>query len=397
VNQDFPRVYRTSGKGRAVYLFLGVVVIALSVVGGVFFLVDAEFVEIGWLMATTCACFLLLGSYVVASALRTCVVLHADAIELHGVFSMRRMAREDIAGRRLLPMQHGPPVIKLFPRFTQVRAQTLTQYLETDPAFDAWFAGIPDIDAEEKQASLDALLEDPEVTGSKEERLARLKRARRIAGVIVFATFVICGWLWIYPHPYELAIVCTALLPWIAVLTAVRGGAVYRINPKHNDVGADLTAAVMVPGFALLVRAIIDGHVFDWEKLLMLAIAATAICVLLLTWLVRGLRADKGSVAAMGLIMMAYGYGVVALANVQLDDSEPVTYPARVLGAHVSSGKGTTHYLKLGPWGPRTNAEDVDVGREYYALASQRESVCVYLYRGALAARWFVVWDCPRE
>ena len=397
MDQDFPRVYRTGGKGRTIYLSLGLILIALSLFGGVHFLRDTYDSATSGLFICICGAFLLLGAYIVASALRTRVVLHADAIELHGAFTMQRMAREDIAGRRLLPMQHGPPVIKLFPRFTQVRAQTLTQYLKTDAAFDAWFAGIPDIDAEERQAALEALLEDPELTGSKEEKLAELERARRIARWITSATFVVCGWVIFYPRPYDLAIACAVIMPWIAVITAARGGPLYRVNTSPHDVGADLSAAVMLPGFALALRALFDGQVFDWEKLLMATIVATAICVFLMVWLLRELRADTGTIGIVGLIMMAYGYGVVGLANTRLDDGEPTTYPARVLGAHVSSGRSSSHYLELGPWGPRTAAEDVDVGKEYYAIGSQRETVCVYLYPGALGARWYVVWDCPAD
>jgi len=37
----------------------------------------------------------------------------------------------------------------------------------------------------------------------------------------------------------------------------------------------------------------------------------------------------------------------------------------------------------------------VDVGRDYYERAAHRETVCVYLFRGALDVRWYEVWDCP--
>ena len=77
--------------------------------------------------------------------------------------------------------------------------------------------------------------------------------------------------------------------------------------------------------------------------------------------------------------------------------SEPVPYAAKVLGSRISTGKTTSYYLELGPWGPRKESEEVDVGREYYERGSHRKTVCVYLFRGAFGIRWFQVWDCPRN
>jgi hypothetical protein len=108
------------------------------------------------------------------------------------------------------------------------------------------------------------------------------------------------------------------------------------------------------------------------------------------------LPALRASFALFGVLMVAYAYGVVALANFRLDTSEPEVYPVPVLGAHVSSGRTTSYYLKVGPSGPRKEPEDVDVGGDYYPRASHLETVCVYVFRGALGARWFEVWDCPR-
>jgi len=393
MNHVFPRVYRTGRAGRGFYIGLGAVAVTLSLAGAAFFLyfTDDPPASKG-LFGGICGAFALMGVYLIAAAFRTCVTLASDAIEVREMFSTKRMSRDEIAGRRLLPQQYGPPLIRLVPRYTGGKSLTLIPYLKTDAAFEAWFANIPDIDAEEAQASLESMLDDAGLKGSPQEKLAELERARRLAGGIRNATLAVCAWVWFYPHPYDLAVACAALIPWVAVEIAARGGSLYRLNPKPNDVGADLSTPVILPGFALTIRALFDSQVLDWEKMLMMTIVATALCVLLLVWRVRELRESFG---LFGLLMVAYAYGVVALANFRLDDSEPTVYAVPVLGAHVSSGKTRSYYLKLGPWGPRTEPEDVDVGSEYYQRGSNRETVCVYLYRGALQMRWFEVWDCP--
>jgi hypothetical protein len=398
MNHAFPRVYRTGRSGLVFYVGLGGIALVLSIAGGAAFLLLADKTPgSNWLVCSLCAGFALLGAYILATGLRLRVVLEADAIELHGVFLTKRGLREEFSGRRLFPMQYGPPVIKLYPRYSHGSVLTLPQYLKTDAEFDAWFAAIPDIDAEEAKASLDSVLEDSGLEGSKDERLAALTKARRIAQWLRWVALAVTGWLWFYPHPYDLAVACGVVAPWLAVIVAARGGPLYKLNPRPNDAGADLSVSVMTPGFALAIRALFDTHIFDWQNMLLATIVATAVCMLIMWWAVGELRASTGTTAVIALLMVPYVYGTVTLANMEFDASEPVPYAAKVLGSHIGSGKTREYYLKLGPWGPRAESEDVDVGSEYYGRGSHRETVCVYLFRGAFGIRWFEVWDCPRN
>jgi hypothetical protein len=398
LNGEFPRVYRLRRGWRNTFVGLGAIFAVGGIVGALFAGRMSEFFAGQVVMAVVFSGFALLGVFTMLGMLRTRVVLHAETIELHGVFSNRSLWRPDIAGRRLMPMQYGPPVIRLVPRAeSPSRPIVMPQFLETDSAFEAWVAAIPDIDAQEATAALDALLADPAIPGSEDEKLAGLARARRIAQRLRWLALGVAGWLWIYPHPYDLAVLCGVAVPWLAVIVAARGGPLYKINGKDNDASANLLAPVITPGFALLIRAMFDTQIFDWQDMLLATIAATAVIMLVMWWAMGELRASASSTAVIALLMVPYAYGALALANRELDASQPAPYVAKVLGSHISSGKTTSYYLKLGPWGPRNEAEDVDVGREYYGRGSRQETVCVYLFRGALGIRWFEVWDCPRE
>ena len=273
----------------------------------------------------------------------------------------------------------------------------MPQFLETDAVFEAWMAGIPDMDAQEAGASLDAFLQDPALAGTDEEKLAELERARRLAQRLTWAALAVSGWVWFCPHPYDLAIVCAAVIPGIAVVLAARRGPLYRLNPYRNDVGANLVVPLTASGWVLAIRALFDTHVFDWQDMLMVTAALTAIWMLILWVAVSELRASPGNTALLALLMIPYCYGLATLANKELDRGEPERFQAQVLGSRISSGKSTEYYLELGPWGPQAEADEVDVGRGYYARGSRQKTVCVYLYRGALRIRWFEVWDCPRS
>jgi len=391
LNGDFPRVYRLRSGWRNTFVILGAVFAVGGLTGVIFVREMSAFFAGQVVMAVLCLGFALMGAYTVLDMLRTRVVLNAETIELKGAFSKRSLWRPDIEGRRLTT------VIRLEPRRESLsRAMELPQYLATDAAFDAWMATIPDLDSAEAEASLNALLEDSSIPGSDDERLSALVRARKIASRLTWASFAITGWLWVYPHPYDLAVACAVALPWVAFIVAALGGPLYKFSPERNDAAANLSGPVMLPGFALMIRALFDTQVFDWQDMLLATIATLAVCMLFMWWSMRELRESKAAVAAIALLMIPYAYGTAALANMRLDPGEPERFEATVMGSHITRGKSTEYYLELGPWGPQSEAGDVEVGRDYYERGSRQETVCVYLYRGALGVRWFQVWDCPR-
>jgi hypothetical protein len=90
---------------------------------------------------------------------------------------------------------------------------------------------------------------------------------------------------------------------------------------------------------------------------------------------------------------LAYGYGAVVAYNCVFDTATPHVYPATVLNKHTSSGKTTTYYLEVGPWGPRVAAEDVTVTEETYDHIMPGDSVRIYQSPGRLGVPWFVVGE----
>ena len=93
-------------------------------------------------------------------------------------------------------------------------------------------------------------------------------------------------------------------------------------------------------------------------------------------------------------LVLAYGYGVVALGNAVLDRSIGTPYATTVYGKHVTSGRNRTPKLRLAPWGPRTTEDDVTVPWDLYRSASVGQTVCVLLRPGAFGIRWYRLAPC---
>jgi hypothetical protein len=78
-------------------------------------------------------------------------------------------------------------------------------------------------------------------------------------------------------------------------------------------------------------------------------------------------------------------------ANALLDDAAPEEFEAQITDKHISTGKSTTYYLTLAPWGPRTEAEDITVTQDFYEQASVGETIPLLLYPGALEVPYLIV------
>ena len=94
-----------------------------------------------------------------------------------------------------------------------------------------------------------------------------------------------------------------------------------------------------------------------------------------------------------GLIMTAYAYGGLVLANTLLDTSKPQMFRTIIVDKHITSGKTTTYELRLEAWGP-VPPGTVSVSRELYESVIPGLIACPLLSRGALGIPWYVVVRC---
>jgi hypothetical protein len=398
VGSEFPRTYRQTRAYRGSMYACGIALAAGALVGiGYAFAMEDQAGGLPALIVFGCVPVLLGGIAMILSGAGTRVVLQPDAIEVHGLWRTKRMVRTEIAGRRAHQMESGGPGMRLLPRYTSDDSLALPQSLKTDAEFYAWFADIPDVDAKERQASLDEYLRDNSEAGSAEEKMQRLRNAARVSRYFAWITIAVFFWVAVYPHPYDPAVLIAAMLPWLAAGLSVARGSVYRLDTTANDVRINLFPTLVLPGFALMLRATFDSDLLDWGRAVWMTavggIAGIGLCVIF----VRELRTQRASQVALSMLILPYSYGVVVLGNMKLDSADADQFRTQVLDASIDTSNGRRFNLRLAPWGPRSEAEEVDVGQAFYKRTTKGDTVCVYVHRGAFAIRWFEVWDCPSK
>jgi hypothetical protein len=391
---DYPRTYLVRVWARGLLIIVG----CLAIAGGVGLYLMSARGPAGFAMPVlpVIVGFVLFGAWLLAAVWRSKVVLTGDAIEVHGLLTVRRLARSEIAGRRLLRVNYGQTVTEIVPNTPGVKPLKFSaSSMQTDSVLNSWLGALPDLDANEAQASEAEIASDPELGHTPEERLARLARARKLASAFNAVSFAACMWGFFYPRPYSAALLSAALLPWAAILLVARSGGLYRLNTERNNVRPNLAGAIWMPAFVLLMRAVLDVGVLDWQRALIYTVlAAVVLCWAALTSDTT-LRARRAAALAVFALSCTYGYGAVVLGNAELDHAPGNQYRVAVLARHVSRGsKSTTYYLTLAPWGPRTQPKDVSVSWALYSRTPSGATVCVHQGPGALDISWYVVRAC---
>lgn len=220
------------------------------------------------------------------------------------------------------------------------------------------------------------------------------RRLKAVAKYLNGGTVVLGIAAFVLPDYHHLATTLLIALPWVAVWLVARLQPLYRFSGKRNH--PNLVLPLFLPGLLLTAQALTEAHTFDVSGPLILA------CCGGLALTAAALRADPGfrqqrwTTILICVFLLSYGFGAGLEIDMLADSSPATIYHTQVLAKRASHGsKSTTYYLKVGPWGPITGADEISVPASRFHATHTGETICVYVGRGALLVPWYHVWDCP--
>jgi hypothetical protein len=391
----FPRTYAPT-LGWKVFLFGGgCAFVAAGAAIAWFFRAEPSLGLVLWMQFAGLACAAL-GGWLVAFGARYRMVVHRDSVEVHGVFEVRSLRKDQIAGRRLVEVRNSTPLIVIVPKDPAQRALTVSQTIRIDDEFHAWLQELPDQDALDERRFAAEVAANPELGSTPHEREQRVAKLRRMTQGLGLAATGLMLWGFVYPHPYDFVIGALAVMPIVALLVAASSKGLIQINATRGDKRPDVTMALMLPGFALALRAFLDWRILDWPDALALAAGGAAAMALVLTQVDATVRKWGVALLLFAVVGFPYAYGTAIAANVLLDESEAQRFETVVRKMHTTSGKHASWSLTIDPWGPVESVEDVEVSRKLYERLAVGDTVCVALFDGALGVRWFWVGACAK-
>jgi hypothetical protein len=274
----------------------------------------------------------------------------------------------------------------------------VSKYLTGLDQLLAWAsANVRDEEMEEAKALEELALKSVEGAVTDQQRMEQVQRARKMFKALQAVTFAVVGWAWVAPffYSYNLMVGLLALAPWAVMLFMKKYPGIVRFDGVSDRGAPRAVTPIVIATITLGLRGLQDVHILDPKPLLWMVPPLAAAMAFLLYKL--DIKPNKKP--AMMLLMMlftaSYFGGGLAIANALFDRSEPKYFETMVVGKRATTGRHSSYYLKVTPWGPMEEDNEISVTRSFYDSVSESQSIGIGIADGALKMPWF--WYFPRR
>lgn len=388
MNQEFK-----TAKGWSIFIYLFTpLLIALFVFLGIVPFMGDEF--IWWLalmLVPMSIGMTLIMVYGLLSTFKGRLIIHSDRVVEIGVFKNKELELSNIKGYRT-----DQNYTHLIPKDADFKSIKVSQYIGNKNTFNQWlFRNFQDVDVIESAKEVEDILANKEFGRTTEEREGKLKRARIVARTLNTIGGLLAALLFFYPHPYEFVTLVALIFPSLILASLHFFKGLIRIDQKNNSGYPSIIYGLILPGMALALRSFIDFDILEYSNFWLPTISITVVTSLIMFSTTSEIKFKKAAdyVTAFSLVsfVFVYSYGGIINYNCIYDDSQSEVYSSEILDMRISTGKTTSYYIELKPWGPVTEAEDVSISRELYERLEIGESVKIYLQNGKMNIPWFSV------
>ncbi len=334
---------------------------------------------------------ILMGIYLLASALRSRLVIDGTHLEVRGAFTEKTADLNEIEGFRTISSRNGS--------YWQLQRKDGRGTITLQKSYDcdgvrAWLQQMPDLDERDRKALLEQIEQSQELGATPEERLAALNKAKQLNyGFMAVAIAAALGFGLGSTSVHLPSAIVLALLPPVLVYLVRSQPLLYAVFKPKRDPRTDLGIAFVACGLGLIYGNSSLQFVERFSLLEYAGLVGGLFCAGIYS-AARKNPQFWGAMISMLFIAGAYGYGLAAAADTVADRSTPASYTATVEGKHESHGRSTTYYLDLGPWGPMQGANSLSVSSSTYDTSSTGEQVCLELHPGVLHVQWYQMVAC---
>lgn len=316
------------------------------------------------------------------------VVINPNKIAVVSTFSNRELYTDEIKGYRITDKY-----LFIEPIDSEKKRVKISTYYSGCDEIEMWLSErFTDLDIEDALAEKNEVLEAGSFGWSEEEQAHKLAQAHKTAKFLNWTGGIIGGWILFYPRPYEAAIWLSAIFPLICLGCIKTHRGLLRLDEQKSSVFPNVFWAVFAPGMGICLRGLFDYTIIDysalWLPLAFSVIAFMGILAFRSTEFTFKKVNDYVKFFSVALVITGYFYGLILSLNGAYDNSVAEVYKATVLSKHSSSGKTTSYYLELSPWGPQTESEDFSVSLSKYEQIHEHDVVNVYLMKGRFNIPW---------
>jgi hypothetical protein len=333
----------------------------------------------------------ILFTYGIGEVMKGKFIIDKDSLSQKSLFWTKTLSFTEIKGYRTVNNYTN-----IFPTDSNKKAIQVSTYLEQSDQIVNWISNnFIELDSHEAIEEEQQILKNDEFGISLQAREFKLNEARKIAKYINYTGGLTCVWLWFYPRPYLLSLSVGMIIPALAFISLYAYRGLIRFDEKKNSAHPSIIYGFVLPSAGLLIRAVMDYEILEFKSLWIAVSISTITLTLLFIIGTREIKfktfIDYFTTFSLAAIILCYSFGAYVISNCLLDKSEAEIFKSEVTDKEISSGKSTSYYLTLKPWGPRTETERVSVTKDEYEATVKGDTVDIYLRRGLLKTPWFYV------
>jgi len=332
--------------------------------------------------------FLIISALIIINLIKRKLVIDEKSILCVSLFSKRKLNFSSIKGYRF-----NGKIIKIEPISETDSILSIGNYTDFENSDDIseWIKkNFKDLDALDLETENQKFLKDSTFGSSESERLEKLKKTKEISIAYNFISGFLAFILLFMD--YNISYIILLLLPIIGIILLFSFDLIKFLSNPKRSIYAYIFIGFAVPCFTLLVKTS-EFKILNFNNIWLSIGIVFSIMFGLLCFkgINKSVESVIGQIIGMLIVSVLYGFGSVRTINCAFDKSREITYNANVIDQHISSGRHTTYYLKLGTWGPQNKNEDEEVSEKMYNKTKIGDTVNVKYKEGFLKSPWFVI------
>jgi len=378
-------------------------VIFILFAGAGLFLAGKAFMEpvvtkqIGFIIALWVAIVVFIG-LAWRDAMRTLVLVDERTISVTRAFRSRSAGLQDIDGYRVGEKDRFSIQLKDSGKTLQI-----PQYLERRKELLGWIKErYQDLDKRERMEETAVLLEDDRFGVTREDREARLALAKKFDGGATAIGIGLLIWSIAYPRPFETLMILLFIAPWLAVGITWYFKGLLKLYKQKKSPYPSMIQLMLMATFAVVLIVVRSYDLYSfgekaWSLLAGGTVAATIICIGACWQAIVTARKKIATYTVVFILAAAYSYSLLIFSNCYYDKSSPTIFHVAVTSKRVSSGRSTSYYVSLSPWGQYADGNEVSVSQSFYKYVSEQDSLSVYLKYGKWGIPWYRLRRWPKS
>ncbi|WP_316797894.1 hypothetical protein [Pedobacter frigidisoli] len=315
-------------------------------------------------------------------------------IDFDRLYNLSTLGNRELLFTEIKGYRTDDKYIYIEPNVQHLKKVKVTKYISGAVEIERWLAErYPDLDQLKAEEEKEAIFANNDFGFSFEERTVKFNQASSVAKILNVIGGLTGAWTLFFPNPYKIALWCAIAVPLICIPVIKYYKGLIRIDKRKDSPYPSIFIAFLLPCVAVFLRALLDYNIFDhskiWIPMFVIALVMTAIVCLKNAELQSGGKKAIGTIVVFTLFSLAYGFGSIIFLNCYYDQSTPKMFHSKILSKRIRSGKTTSYYLELEPWGERKTAEDVDVSKDFYFEVNESDTVNIYFMKGKFDIPWF--------